>query len=67
MTLPVTIGLIGLFAALGAFCGWRGARPPNPHAGPRMMPWRFLMITSAAVVLMLVVHVVNLLGATTGR
>jgi hypothetical protein len=67
MTLPVTIGLALLFASLAAFCGWRGARPPNPHAGPRMTPWRFLMIASAAVVLMLVVHVVNLLGATTGR
>jgi len=67
MTLPVTIGLIALFAAIAAVCGWRGARPPNPHAGPRMMPWRFLMIACAAVVLMLVVHVVNLLGATTGR
>lgn len=67
MTLPVTIGLIVLFASLAAVCGWRGARPPNPHSGPRMMPWRFLMIASAAVVLMLLVHVVNLLGAHTGR
>jgi hypothetical protein len=67
MTLPVTIVLIALFAAIAVACGWRGARPPNPHAGPRMMPWRFLMIACAAVVLMLVVHVVNLLGATTGR
>lgn len=67
MTLTVTIGLAIFFAAFAALCGWRGARPPNPHAGPRLMPWRFLMIASAAVVLMLVVHLVNLLGATTGR
>jgi hypothetical protein len=67
MTLPVTIALMTLFAGLAGVCGWRGARPPNPHSGPRLMPWRFLMIAFAAVVLMLLVHVVNLLGATTGR
>jgi len=31
-----------------AFAGWRGARPPNPHKGPRMIPWRFIMALSAA-------------------
>jgi hypothetical protein len=67
MTIPITVALMAAFAALAGFCGWRGAKPAAPHRGPRMVPWRFLMIASAAVVLMLIVHLVNLLGVTTGR
>ena len=48
-TLPLPISLaIGLACILfGAFCGWRGAQPVNPIKGPRMIPWRFLMVVSA--------------------
>jgi hypothetical protein len=64
MTLTLTISA-GL-AALAVFAGWRGARPPNPHRGPRLMPWRFIMLTAAVGVLAMIVHLVNLLGFTTG-
>lgn len=37
------------FALVAAFCGWRGALPPNPDKGPRLTPWRFLMVLCAAV------------------
>ena len=67
MTLAVTVSLIAGVAALAAFAGWRGARPPDPHKGPRLMPWRAIMLTAAAVLLLLVVHLVNLLGVSTGR
>ncbi|MDQ1154505.1 hypothetical protein [Brevundimonas sp. SORGH_AS_0993] len=57
--------LILLTAALAAmvFCGWRGARPPDPFKGPRMIPWRFLMIGAAAVALLLLIHLTTLFGA----
>ena len=34
-------------AALAAFAGWRGARPPDPRRGPRLAPWRLLMLLAA--------------------
>ena len=67
MDLRLTLILLAGFVAFGLFAGWRGARPPNPHRGPRLMPWRFLMLLAAALALLMLVHVVNLLGVTTGR
>lgn len=40
-------------AALAVFAGWRGARPPNPLKGPRMIPWRWLMVISATAAILL--------------
>jgi hypothetical protein len=62
-TLMISAGLLGLVL----FAGWRGARPPNPHRGPRLMPWRFIMLAAAASLLPLLVHVASLLGLTAGR
>ncbi|CAN5625959.1 hypothetical protein BH11PSE1_BH11PSE1_26180 [soil metagenome] len=67
MTLPVTLALIAAFLALAIFSGWRGAQPPNPLKGVRMAPHRLIMVTAAAGVLILLVHLVNLLGVVTGR
>ncbi|MFN3523589.1 MAG: hypothetical protein ACK4YQ_15185 [Phenylobacterium sp.] len=67
MDLHLTLALAALALAVAVFSGWRGARPPNPHKGPRLAPWRFIMVTSATVLLLLLVHAVNLLGVTTGR
>ncbi len=53
--------------AFGAFCGWRGARPPDFTKGPRLIPWRGLMLLSAVVVLAMLVHLANLAGVKTGR
>jgi hypothetical protein len=65
MTLTLAIGA-GLLA-LAAFAGWRGARPPNPHRGPRLMPWRFIMLAAAACLLPFLVHLVALLGPANGQ
>lgn len=62
-TLAVGLGLL----ALAAFAGWRGARAPDLNRGPRMMPWRAIMVTAAALLLVVIVHLVNLLGVHTGR
>jgi hypothetical protein len=66
MDLPLTLSIAAGLLALAVFAGWRGARPPNPHRGPRLMPWRFLMLLAAAGLLAMLVHAVNLLGLTTG-
>ena len=47
--------------------GWIGARKPDPMRGPRLAPYRFLMLLFAAVVLMMLVHLANLAGLHTGR
>ena len=62
MSLTVTLALLAAAIALAVFAGWRGARPSQPHLGIRMVPWRFIMILSAAVVVVLVVHLAALLG-----
>jgi hypothetical protein len=67
MGLTLTLSLAVGMAALAVFAGWRGARPPNPHRGPRLTPWRFLMALAALGALVFVVHLVNLLGVPTGR
>jgi hypothetical protein len=67
MDLNLTLALTAAFLAVAVFAGWRGARPPDFLKGPRMIPWRFIMVTAAAGLLVLVVHLVNLLGVKTGR
>jgi len=67
MDLPVTLGLLALFVGFGMFAGWRGARPPDPFKGPRMVPWRFLMLLATAGAVLMVVHLANLGGLKTGR
>lgn len=39
--------------AFAVFAGWRGALPPNPLKGPRMIPWRWLMVVSATAAVLL--------------
>ncbi|WP_296598430.1 hypothetical protein [Phenylobacterium sp.] len=53
MDLRVTIALICGFAAIAAFAGWRGARPPNPMKGPRLVPWRAIMVAAATAAVLL--------------
>jgi hypothetical protein len=66
-SLPVTLASAGIGVLVAVLCGWRGARPPDVRRGPRMVPWRFLMLLASAWVLLMVVHLVNLLGVETGR
>jgi hypothetical protein len=63
MSLTVTVILLGLALAVMVFTGWRGALPPDPMKGPRLMPWRFLMIGAAAAALLLLIHLATLFGA----
>ena len=63
MNLTTTLVLLGVALAVMVFCGWRGARPPDPFKGPRLMPWRFLMVGAAAIAMLLLIHLATLLGA----
>jgi len=66
--MDLTTTIIAALAALAVtvFCGWRGARPINVLRGPRMIPWRVLMLGGAVVTLLMAAHVLNLLGVKTG-
>ncbi|MCR5878755.1 hypothetical protein LRS04_10610 [Phenylobacterium sp. J367] len=67
MSLTLTLSLAAVFLALALFAGWRGARPPDLMKGPRLIPWRPIMVAGALGVIVMLVHAVNLLGVTTGR
>jgi hypothetical protein len=67
MDLTVTITALIILLALAVFCGWRGARPLNILKGPRLMPWRPLMMLCVVAILLLTVHLLNLLGMQTGN
>jgi hypothetical protein len=56
MDLRMTLALGAGLAALAAFAGWRGARPPNPMKGPRLIPWRAIMVFAAAAAILLLVQ-----------
>jgi hypothetical protein len=43
--------ICGAALALAVFAGWRGARPPNPLKGPRLIPWRFIMLLATTAAL----------------
>ncbi|WP_443748664.1 hypothetical protein [Asticcacaulis solisilvae] len=62
-----TVILSCVASALAIFCGYMGQRPMNPNRGPRMVPWRFLMLLFVVAAMMLIVHLLNLLGFTTGQ
>lgn len=62
MSLELTLALLAASALFGIFCGWRGARPLDFTKGPRMVPWRFLMLLCAALVMLLLIHLIALLG-----
>jgi hypothetical protein len=60
LTLTAILGVVCALAAAG--CGYMGARAPDPRRGPRMLPWRFMMLVLALVTLLLASHLLNLLG-----
>ena len=67
MDWPVTLIVTALAVAVTAVCGWLGARPPNFNRGPRLFPYRLVMVLGAALVMLMLAHMVNLAGVTTGR
>jgi len=62
MSLGLTLILLAIAVAVTALAGWRGALPPSLIHGPRMMPWRFLMLLSGALAFLLLIHLAALMG-----
>jgi len=62
LSLLITVILLAVSALLTVFFGLMGARPMNPLKGPRMVPWRFLMMLMFTATLLLVVHLLTVLG-----
>ena len=62
MSLSLTLILMAAALTLAVFSGWRGALPPNVVRGPRMAPWRFLMLLGFAVAVLLLIHLGTLMG-----
>jgi hypothetical protein len=67
MDVTATIATCASLLALAVTAGWLGARPPNPHRGPRMVPWRFIMLLSAAGLLGALTWLAGLLGLMPAR
>jgi hypothetical protein len=60
MDLNLTLMIGGIALAFGAFCGWRGARKPDFNKGPRLIPWRVMMLLSGTVLFLMVIHLAHL-------
>ena len=65
MSTPATLIALAIVLGLTIFSGWRGARPPDLMRGPRMVPWRSLMLLGIVACIFLIVHLVNLAGFDT--
>ena len=57
----------GLGVVLAVVCGLAGARQFDPRRGPRMIPYRPLMVLAVVWVILMLVHLANLGGVQTGR
>jgi hypothetical protein len=67
MPWSATLIALAIALALTVLFGWLGARPPNLVKGPRLIPYRFLMLVAGAGVVMLLIHVKELAGLSPGH
>lgn len=65
-SLALTAALLALGAGLFVLAAWQTSRPREPRLEPRMTPWMLILLTAAAFLLVMTVHLVNLLGVETG-
>ena len=55
--------LLAAGGLLTLLCGWRGAQPPDlRRRGPRLMPWRFLMLLSATFTILMLAFLMHHYG-----
>ena len=65
MSPSLTLILLAAASVIAVFSGWRGARPPDLSKGPRMIPWRFIMLVAGALAVLLLIHLASVLGGRT--
>jgi hypothetical protein len=66
MDAPTLLAIGAGLTALAVFAGWRGARPPNLMKGPRLIPWRAIMVFSATAAILCLVSVERMVGIVPG-
>jgi hypothetical protein len=66
MDMTATLASTAAAILLAVLFGWLGARKPNPSRGPRLAPWRFLMLASAATAILLAGRLIQLAGVHAG-
>ncbi len=62
MDIEITLAAGCALVALALLAGWRGARPPNPMKGPRLIPWRFIMVLSSALAMIFLFQAARMAG-----
>jgi hypothetical protein len=62
MDLQTTLAVFAISIAATVFCGWRGARTWNVLQGPRLVPWRFLMLLAFTCALISGAYAMELMG-----
>lgn len=62
MDATLTLILLVASIAIAVFAGWRGSRPTDIMRGPRMMPWRFIMLVAGALTFLLLIHLASTLS-----
>jgi hypothetical protein len=67
MDWTVTFIALGAAASVLALAFWRDHRPKTDSLKVRWVPWRFIMLLAAVVILYTLVHALNLAGVTTGQ
>jgi len=67
MPWPSTLVALAIASALTVLFGWLGARPPNFAKGPRLIPYRMLMLLTGVCVIFLLIHIKELAGLSTVR
>lgn len=65
MSPSLTLILLAVASAVAVFSAWRGARPPDLSKGPRMIPWRFIMLVAGALAVLLLIHLASVLSGRT--
>ena len=62
----IILALGACLAVVALVSGWIGARAPDPRRGPRLVPWRLIMLLSAAGVVLLAAQLAAALGGGSG-
>jgi hypothetical protein len=62
-----TLIVLAVAVVAAVLFGWVGSRPWDPRRGPRLVPYRFLMLLAGTVAMFMAAHVLSLLGITAPR
>ena len=62
MSWTATLIFAAVTLAVVVGCGLRGAQAPDLRRGPRLFPYRLVMLLGAALLFILIVHMAGLAG-----